>query len=155
MWQAGQRYFWLPQAVAVVVFPRLADPDAGRELLRKAVLIVTGLGLLELAGCLFLARPVLELTFGESYGSLSGLAPLWVVQGAALSVVQLLVYRAIAVRDPVPSRLVGVAVVVETVLLLVVRPTTPGPVIATAAGLAVLLTLGLLTSARLRQPVQP
>jgi O-antigen/teichoic acid export membrane protein len=136
--------FWLPQAVAVVVFPRLSDPEGGRALLRKAVLVVTSLGGLELVGCLLLARPVLELTFGTSYGSLSPIAPLWVVQGAALSVVQLLVYRAVATRDPVPSRVVGAAAVVETGLVLAVSPATPGPLIALAAGVAVVLTVGLL-----------
>ena len=140
--------FWLPQAVAVVVFPRLSDPEGGTALLRRAVLVVAGLGGLEVAGCLVLARPVLELTFGRSYGSLSGIAPLWVLQGAALSVVQLLVYRAVATRDPVPSRIVGAAAVVETALVLAVSPSTPGPLVALAAGVAVLLVTGLLLRRR-------
>ncbi|MCW2599005.1 MAG: hypothetical protein JWM02_834 [Frankiales bacterium] len=136
--------FWLPQAVAVVVFPRLSDPAGGTALLRRAVLVVAGLGGLELAGCLLLARPVLELTFGTAYGSLSGIAPLWVVQGAALSVVQLLVYRAIATRDRVTSRVVGAAALLEAVVVLVLHPATPAPVISVAAAVALALTAGLL-----------
>lgn len=140
--------FWLPQAVAVVVFPRLSEPDGGRELLRRAVLVVAGLGLLEVAGCALLARPVLELTFGQSYGSLSGIAPLWVLQGAALSVVQLLVYRAIATRDPRTTWYVGLAAVAEAAVVLVWRPDTPGPVVAVAVSVALLLTGGLLARSR-------
>jgi O-antigen/teichoic acid export membrane protein len=144
--------FWLPQAVAVVVFPRLSDAEAGRVVLRKAVLVVGALGTLEVLGCLVLAKPALEITFGHSYGSLSGIAPLWVLQGAALSIVQLLVYRAIATGDPVASRVVGVAAVLEAAIVLIARPTTPSPVIAVAVVVAVLLAAGLLLRSRLTQP---
>jgi O-antigen/teichoic acid export membrane protein len=136
--------FWLPQAVAVVVFPRLSDPVAGRALLRRSILLVAGLGLLEVVGCVLLARPVLEVTFGRSYGSLSSIAWLWVVQGVALSVAQLLVYRSIAVHDRVTAYVLGAAVAVEAALVLVVRPTSPGPIIAVATAVAVTTTLGLL-----------
>jgi len=139
--------FWLPQVVAVVVFPRLSEPAAGRVLLRRAVLVVTALSLVELAGALTLARPVLELTFGEAYGATAPLVPLFVVQGATLAVVQLLVYRAIATRDAVPARVVVVAAVVEAAVLLLVRPTSPGAVIAVAAAVAVVLAGGLLLRA--------
>jgi O-antigen/teichoic acid export membrane protein len=144
--------FWLPQAVVVVVFPRLSDPEAGRRLLRQAVLAVGALGLLELAGSLLLARPALELTFGEQYGSVAHLAPLFVVQGAVLSVVQLLVYRAIATRDPVAARLVLAAAAVEAVAVLALRPDSPGPVIAVAAAVAVVLASGLLLRTRRAGP---
>jgi O-antigen/teichoic acid export membrane protein len=143
--------FWLPQAVAVVVFPRLSDAELGRKVLQKAVLVVTALGALEVLGCLVLAKPALEITFGAQYGSLSGIAPLWVLQGASLSIVQLLVYRAIATGDPVASRVVGVAAVLEAAVVLVVRPTTPTPVIAVAVVVAVALATGLLTRSRLTQ----
>ncbi len=145
--------FWLPQAVAVVVFPRLSHPEAGRLLLRKAVLVVAGLSGLELVGCLLLARPVLEITFGTAYGSLAPIAPLWVLQGGALSVVQLLVYRAIATHDVATSWVVGAVAVVEAVVVLVVRPSTPAPVIGVAAALAVALVTGLLLRSRQASPV--
>jgi O-antigen/teichoic acid export membrane protein len=136
--------FWLPQAVAVVVFPRLADPVAGRALLRRCVLLVAGLGAVEVLGCLLLAKPVLEITFGTSYGTLSPIAWLWVVQGAALSVVQLLVFRAIATNDRTTGYLIGAAAVLESAVVLAVQPTRPGQVIAVAATVAALTTAGLL-----------
>jgi O-antigen/teichoic acid export membrane protein len=140
--------FWLPQVVAVVVFPRLSEPDAGRAVLRRAVLVVAGLAVVEVAGALLLARPVLELTFGEAYGSLAPLAPLFVVQGATLAVVQLLVYRAIATRDSVPGRLVLLAAVVEGAVVLVVRPDSLSAVAGVAAATALVLVTVLLARSR-------
>lgn len=139
--------FWLPQAVAVVVFPRLVHPEAGTVLLRRAVAVVGGLGLLEALGTLLLAHPILVLAFGARYGSLSALAPLWVVQGAVLAVVQLVVYRGIATGDPLPGRLAAVAVGVEAVLVLAVRPQRPSGVLVLAAGTAVVLLCLLLPRA--------
>jgi O-antigen/teichoic acid export membrane protein len=136
--------FWLPQAVAIVVFPRLADPVEGRALLRKSVLLVTILGAVEVIGCALLAKPVLEITFGEQYGSLSPYAWLWVVQGAALSVVQLLVYRAIATHDRTTGVVIGLAAVVEAAVVLVWQPSRPVSVILVAAVVAVATTLVLL-----------
>ena len=140
--------FWLPQAVAVVVFPRLSDPTAGRGVLRRAVALLAGLGLLEVLGCARLAGPALSLTFGPGYESLTRLAPLWVLQGASLAVVQLLVYRAIAIHDSRTGQLVAAAVLVEVALILALRPQTTGPVITVAAGVAVLLGLGLCLRSR-------
>jgi O-antigen/teichoic acid export membrane protein len=140
--------FWLPQAVAVVVFPRLSDPVEGRALLRRSMLLVAGLGGVEIVGCVVLAKPVLEITFGKTYGSLSPYAWLWVVQGAALSIVQLLVYRAIATNDHVTGALIAVGATVEAAVVLVWQPDRPRSVIIVAAAVAVLTTTALLLRPR-------
>lgn len=136
--------FWLPQVVAVVVFPRLSDPDAGRVVLRRAVAVVAALGAVELAGALLLGRLALEVTFGESYGSLGPVVPLFVLQGGTLSIVQLLVYRAIATRDPVPVRVVLSALPVEAAIIVGLSLSRPGQVIGVAAAVAVAVTAALL-----------
>jgi O-antigen/teichoic acid export membrane protein len=136
--------FWLPQVVAVVVFPRLSEPDAGRSVLRTAVLVVAGLSAIEVVGALLLAEPALEITFGEGYGSLAPLVPLFVLQGGALAVVQLLVYRAIATHDTVPGRLVLAALPVEAALVLGLGLDSAGPVITAATSVALVLTVVLL-----------
>jgi O-antigen/teichoic acid export membrane protein len=140
--------FWLPQVVAVVVFPRLSDPDAGRAVLRRAVLVVAGLGAVELLGALVLGRLALEITFGKGYGSLGPVVPLFVLQGAALSIVQLLVYRAIATRDPVPIRLVLAALPVEAAVVVGLQLDRPGPIIGAAAAVAAVTTAALLARSR-------
>ena len=136
--------FWLPQGLVVVLYPRLTDPVASAAVLRRAVAVVAALGLLELGGALLLAGPVLRLVFGAPYASLGGLAPLWVVQGTALAVVQLVVYASIASRDRSTGRLIAGACVVEAVVLIATRPTTVAPVITLATTLAVVLGLTLL-----------
>ncbi|MCU1692200.1 MAG: polysaccharide biosynthesis protein, partial [Frankiales bacterium] len=138
--------FWLPQTVAVVVLPRLTDVSAGREVLRRAVLVVAGLGVLEVLGCLLLGGPVVALTFGEQYRSLSGVAPLFVLQGATLAVVQLLVYRGIALHDGTVGRLVVVALAVEGATVLTLQPTTPTGVVLPAVVVALLLAVAGLLS---------
>ena len=132
--------FWLPQAVAVVVFPRLADPVEGRALLQRSMLLVAALGGVEVVGCIVLAKPVLEITFGTTYGSLSSYAWLWVVQGAALSLLQLLVYRAIATRDHLTGALIGVGAAVEAVVVLAWQPQQPRAVIILACAVAAVTT---------------
>ncbi len=138
--------FWLPQVVAVVVLPRLTDLSGGREVLRRAVLVVVGLGVLEVLGCLALGGPVLGLTFGEQYRSLAGVAPLFVLQGSTLAVVQLLVYRGIALHDAAVGRLVVVALAAEAVVVLVLQPTTTTGVVLPAVVVALLLAAAGLLS---------
>jgi O-antigen/teichoic acid export membrane protein len=137
---------WLPQAVVVVVFPRLSEPGSGGTLLRRAVRLLLSLSVLEIAGALLLARPVIELAFGAGYRSVAPLAPLFVVQGATLALVQLLVYRGIATADPLPARLVVAAAAVEACVVLVLRPGSPLPVILVATLVAVPLAGALLGS---------
>lgn len=136
--------FWLPQTVAVVVLPRLTDAAGGRDVLRRSVLLVAGLGLLEVLGCLVLGGPVIALTFGEQYRSLAGVAPLFVVQGATLAVVQLLVYRGIALHSAAVGRLVVGALAAEAAVVLVLRPTTAAEVLLPAVVVALLLAVSAL-----------
>jgi len=142
--------FWLPQAVAVVALPRLTDPEGGRRLLRAALAVVAGLGALEVAGAVLLARPVLELVFGPAYGSLSAVAPLFVLQGAALATVQLVVYRSIALGRGVTGWLLVAAGALEVLVVLAVRPTGVAGVVGVAATTAVALAvLAVLADERL------
>jgi O-antigen/teichoic acid export membrane protein len=145
---------WLPQAVVVVVFPRLSEPGSGGQLLRRAVKLLLALSILEITGALLLAGPVIELAFGGGYAGVAPLAPLFVVQGAALAMVQLLVYRGIATADPRPARLVVAAAAAEALVVLLLRPASPLPVILVAALVAVPLAGALLASTALtgREP---
>jgi O-antigen/teichoic acid export membrane protein len=136
--------FWLPQAVAVVVFPRLSDAEAGRAVLRRALLVVAALGAVELVGSAVLGRLAMELTFGNEYGRLAPVVPLFVLQGVALSVLQLLLYRAIATRDPVPVRVLLAALPLETAAVLALQPGRPGPIIGLASAVAMLTAASLL-----------
>jgi len=130
--------FWLPQAVAVVALPRLADPHEGGRLLRRAVALVAVLGGAAALAAWPLARPALTLAFGDDYASLEEVAPLFVVQGTALAVLQLLVYRGIALRHHrATGGVLAMTVVLVGVLLLLPEPSVDRYVV-TATGMAVL-----------------
>ena len=144
--------FWLPQAVSVVAFPRLADPLVGGRVLRSAVLVLTVLGAAGVAGALLLARPFLVLAFGEQYAGLAGDAPLFVAQGAALALVQLLVYRGIALRRGGATACVLVAVAVEALVLLLLPQPAVGRFVGVAATVAVALAVAVVVPALRRGP---
>nr|WP_306302297.1 polysaccharide biosynthesis protein [Gordonia aichiensis] len=87
--------FWLPQAVGVVVYPRLADPATSRRSLRQAAGVVAAIGLmLTVLGAL--AGPLLPVLIGDDYRQLSRLLGLFAYTGAAFSVLQVGLLAAIA-----------------------------------------------------------
>lgn len=143
--------FWLPQAVAVVAFPRLVDPGAGDRVLRAAVAVVAGLGLTTVAGAALLGRPAVELAFGTEYAAVAGPAPLFVLQGTALALVQLLVYRGIATHDRTATRAVALTAAALAAALLILPDLTVLRAIGVATSTAVLLAAALLVPA-LRGP---
>lgn len=87
--------FWLPQAVGVVVYPRLADPATSRRSLRQAAGVVAVIGLaLTVLGVL--AGPLLPVLIGDDYRQLARLLGLFAYTGAAFSVLQVGLLAAIA-----------------------------------------------------------
>lgn len=108
--------FWLPQAIGVVFYPRLADPARSAGSLRTAVRVVVAIGALLTVGA-GLAGPLVPLVVGDDYQALSGLLWLFAATGAALSVLQVALLSAIA-RDR--TRIAGIAWAVaagETVVI--------------------------------------
>lgn len=140
---------WLPQAVVVVVFPRLSDPAAGRLLLRRAATLLAALGALEVAGALLLGRPALRLAFGSGYQDVAPVLPLFVLLGAALAVAQLLLYHGIATTDALPARALLLAAALEAALAVTLRPSTTAGVVLLACG-CVLPATGWLVARGLR-----
>ena len=56
--------FWLPQAIGVVFYPRLADPAQSGDSLRQAVTVVAGIGVV-LTVAAGLAGPLVPLVVGD------------------------------------------------------------------------------------------
>ncbi|WP_238423141.1 lipopolysaccharide biosynthesis protein [Gordonia sp. 'Campus'] len=131
--------FWLPQAIGVVFYPRLADPARSRASLRQAVTVVAGIGvvLTMLAGG---AGPVVPLMFGDGYDELVPILWLFAYIGAALAVLQVVLLSAIA-RDRTRVAL-GTWVVVAVEVLLIL--TVTGSIVAVAATAAVAVTIAAL-----------
>lgn len=138
--------FWLPQAIGVVFYPRLADPARSSASLRQAVTVVAGIGvvLTVLAGA---AGPVVPFVFGDGYDALVPILWLFAYIGAALAVLQVVLLSAIA-RDRTRVAL-GTWLVVgaEAVVILVLTGSVVG-VAGTAAVAATIAALGTWAVAR-------
>lgn len=106
--------FWLPQGVAVVVLPRLADPRRRGRATAVAVAVTAGLGAVLTLGVLGLGARALPMIGGAAYGAGIG-APGWLfaVLGTMLAVAQLLLYSGIAATDRIAGAAVWLALVVE------------------------------------------
>ena len=138
---ATKAAFWLPQAIGVVVYPRLADPVTTRAALRSGarVLAVIGGTVTVLAA---LAGPLVPTLVSDEYRPVSGLMWLFALTGSLLAVLQLLLLAAIArdhARGGIPASLV---LVVEAVLILTVAHSvlTLAVIAAACAALSVALT---------------
>lgn len=128
--------FWLPQAIGVVFYPRLADPARSRVSLRQAVAVVAGVGvvLTLLAGA---AGPMVPMVFGDGYDELVPLLWLFAYIGAALAVLQVVLLSAIA-RDRTRVAFgTWIVVAVEVTVIL----TVAGSVVGVAATAAVAVTV--------------
>ena len=110
--------FWLPQAVALAVLPRLSRGVDRRKALREALLLT---GLLAAAIVVVAAVAgvlVTRLAFGPRYASIGSVAWLFAVQGGVLALLQLLILDDIATRRRVVAPLALLAAAVEVVVVL-------------------------------------
>jgi O-antigen/teichoic acid export membrane protein len=145
--------FWLPQAVALVVFPRLTDPDARGPLLLKASAAVGALGAATSLGAAVVGPWALGLLLGSDYRTLGPELGLFAAAGAAGALVQLVLYSGIA-RG---SRSIGAALLAAlAVLVIVVATVAHGSVTAVVSSvLAVLGTVAIIGLAvSLRPPAR-
>ncbi|MGO3326814.1 lipopolysaccharide biosynthesis protein [Gordonia sp. (in: high G+C Gram-positive bacteria)] len=146
---ATKAAFWLPQAIGVVVYPRLADPVRSADALRRAV------GVLAAIGCTVtvlaaVCGPLVPVVISQDYRPVAAWMWLFALTGALLAVLQLMLLAAIArnrARGAVPAFAV---LVVEVVLIVTVADSvvTLATVAAGAAASAVVGTWAWVRSAR-------
>ncbi|MFN8170129.1 MAG: hypothetical protein U0S36_15295 [Candidatus Nanopelagicales bacterium] len=129
--------FWLPQAVAVVVFPRLAGGRSRALVLGCAV--VAGLGLLVTAGVAVLGPWLLPTLLGPSYAGLSTDAPLFALAGTAEAVAYLLLFSRLAAQDRWAAVAVWGAVVALVVLVVTVAHASPRSIVLAVLGVSLVL----------------
>ncbi|MBJ7325233.1 MAG: polysaccharide biosynthesis protein [Rhodococcus sp.] len=116
---ASKAAFWLPQAVGVVLYPRMANPLHSAAAVRSALTVVAGLGtVLVLGGAL--ASPLLPLVVGDTYSGVQQYVWLFVLQGACLAVLQSALLWAIAGERTHLALVAWFALAVEVLLLLFV-----------------------------------
>jgi len=109
--------YWLPQAVAILVLPRLASEEGRRRMVPIALALCAALDAVVIAGTALLGPTVVAVIGGADYAA-SGI-PVWpfALVGSMLSLVQILLYSRIASNDRKSTLLIWLAVAVEIVLV--------------------------------------
>ena len=141
--------YWLPQFVAVLAFPRLADPDRRRHAAGIAVALVFALGVLTTAVVAVAPRVVVLAVGGAEYAQLSGQVALFAAAGSSFALAQLLLYSRLATHDRQASvsLIVGLAVLVGVVVLWLHDSVTQ--IVAASMGVALFVcVVGLLAELR-------
>jgi O-antigen/teichoic acid export membrane protein len=143
--------FWLPQAIALTVLPRLSDPARRGTVLRDAVLATIGVGVVGVLVTATVGGWLMALTFGTSYRSVGGIAWVFALQGSVLALAQLLVVDGIARNRHGLVPILCAVGVVEAALILVISPATVDDVALLAVSCAALLLLAMVVSRRAGQ----
>ncbi|MET7771361.1 polysaccharide biosynthesis protein [Nocardia sp. NPDC005366] len=130
--------FWLPQAVGVVLYPRMAQPTHSARAIRDALGVLSAIGVVAVA-CAALAAPVAPLFAGADYAPIQGLLWLFALHGAILAVLQGAVLSAIAVDRTALAALTWIGLAVEVTMMISYARTVPA-LIATAASVAAVTT---------------
>lgn len=131
--------FWLPQAVGVVLYPRMARPASSAGAVRAALAVLSGIGVVAVAGAA-IAAPLAPLLAGQDYAPIQGLLWLFALHGAVLAVLQGALLSAIAVDRTALAGPAWTGLTVEVVLMLTVAGSVVG-LIGTAVSMAVATTV--------------
>ncbi|WP_371859386.1 polysaccharide biosynthesis protein [Nocardia speluncae] len=123
--------FWLPQAVGVVLYPRMAQPASSGSAIRSALAVLAGIGVVAVFGAA-MAAPLAPLLAGRDYAPVQGLLWLFALHGAILAVLQGALLSAIAVNRTALATLAWVGLVLEVVLMLVVANSVTGLIMIAA-----------------------
>ncbi|MTE14761.1 polysaccharide biosynthesis protein [Nocardia aurantiaca] len=99
---AAKIAFWLPQAVGVVLYPRMAQPQHSARAMRSALAVLVGIGAVTVAGAA-VAAPLAPLFAGKDYAPIEGSLWLFALQGALLAVLQAALLSAIATDRTAPA----------------------------------------------------
>ena len=129
---ATKAAFWLPQAVGVVLYPRMANPTESAAALRSALAVVAGLGAALVMGAA-VASPLVPLVAGDDYAPVQTYLWIFALQGAFLALLQSGLLWAIAGHHTALATVAWVGLVVEVVLLLTVASTVVSFVVTAAS----------------------
>ncbi|WP_280428834.1 polysaccharide biosynthesis protein [Nocardia brasiliensis] len=131
--------FWLPQAVGVVLYPRMAQPTHSARAIRSALAVLSGIGIAAVL-CAALAAPIAPVLAGQDYAPIQGLLWLFALHGAILAVLQGAMLSAIAVDRTALAALTWLGLAIEVTLMVAFARSTPA-LITTAAACAATTTL--------------
>lgn len=126
--------FWLPQAVGVVLYPRMANPAQSAAAVRSALTVLLGLGA-ALVAAVAVCAPIVPLLVGEAYEPVQSLLWVFALQGACLAVLQGALLSAIAGERTDLAGVAWAGLAVEAILMVTVA-STMRQFVAVAVGVA-------------------
>ena len=140
--------FFLPNAIIIVLFPKMAAGDS-----RRAVFVATGLtacvGLVITSVSFLLGDLVIRILGGAQYVELGSEAWLFALEGSAFALVQVLLYARLAAQDRRAVVAVWVALVVLIIIVAGWRHDSVAEIVTTVVGVSLILTVvGLLLDRR-------
>lgn len=130
--------FWLPQAVGVVLYPRMAKPTQSARAIRDALSVLSVIGVVAVIGAA-LAAPLAPLFAGADYAPIQGLLWLFALHGAILAVLQGALLSAIAVERTALAAVTWIGLAIEITLMLAFARTIES-LIGTAVSVAAVTT---------------
>ena len=147
---ATKAAFWLPQAVGVVLYPRMASPAHSVQAVRSAIAVLVGLGAV-LVAVVAVSAPLVPLLVGEAYQPVQSLLWLFALQGACLAVLQGALLSAIAGERTYLAVIAWIGFAVEMAGMLTLASTVGqfiGVAVTAAASTAVVASVLAVRSAR-------
>ncbi len=119
---ATKAAFWLPQAIGVVLYPKMANPEHSAAAVRSALGVLVALGAVLVVGAA-LAAPLAPVLFGDDYTPVQGILWMFAWNGAALAVLQGALLSAIAGERTHLAIVAWVGLAAEVVLFFTVADT--------------------------------
>nr|WP_235947912.1 polysaccharide biosynthesis protein [Nocardia terrae] len=114
---AAKIAFWLPQAVGVVLYPRMAQPQHSARAMRSALAVLAGIGAVTVAGAA-VAAPLAPMFAGPDYTPIEGLLWLFALEGALLAVLQAVLLSAIATDRTAPAAITWIGLGIGVTVML-------------------------------------
>ncbi|MFI9507013.1 polysaccharide biosynthesis protein [Nocardia sp. NPDC052566] len=136
---AAKIAFWLPQAVGVVLYPRMAQPSHSSRAVKEALAVLSGIGILAVAVAA-LAAPIAPILAGQDYAPIQGLLWLFALHGAVLAVLQGALLSAIAADRTALAAATWLGLAVEVTAMVTLAHSVPA-LITTAVCVASATTL--------------
>jgi hypothetical protein len=109
--------YWLPQAVGVIMLPRLVDEHSRRRAVPAALAVIALLDVWVVLATALAGGRIVRLIGGPAYGSHVHAVWLFAVLGSLLALVQMLLFSRIASADRRSTTAVWVAVAAEILLV--------------------------------------
>ncbi|WP_280300377.1 polysaccharide biosynthesis protein [Nocardia neocaledoniensis] len=131
--------FWLPQAVGVVLYPRMAQAAHSGRAIRDALSVLSLIGIVAVLGAA-VAAPLAPLFAGRDYAPIQDMLWVFALHGAILAVLQGALLSAIAVERTALAALTWLGLAVEVVLMLTLADSI-GTLITTAVSVAAVTTV--------------